>query len=94
MISNSISAGPIKNGIGNMRQRRSLVIRVMTGAWCLSCFILITAYCSVLISFLTEPDKLKPIINSVEDLIKHPEIRVNVVKGWGPDVTLKVHFII
>ena len=74
-----------------MNQRKSLVIRVMTGAWCLSCFVLITAYCSVLVSFLTQPDKLnKPIIDSIEDLIKHPEIRVTVKKGWGPDFLFQV----
>ena len=90
---NSFSAGPTKTGIGNKNQRKSLVIRVMTGAWCLSCFVLITAYCSVLVSFLTEPEKLnKPIIDSIDDLIKRPEIRVTVKKGWGPDFLFQVFY--
>lgn len=88
------SAGPIKAGIGNMSKRKSLVIRIMTGAWCLSCFVLITAYSSVLVSLLTEPEMLnKPIIDSIDDLIKHPEIRVTVKKGWGPDVNFQVFYI-
>lgn len=66
----------------------------MTGAWCLSCFVLITAYSSVLVSLLTEPEMLnKPIIDSIDDLIKHPEIRVTVKKGWGPDVNFQVFYI-
>lgn len=85
------SAGPIKVGIGNLEKRKTLVIRLMTGAWCLSCFVLITAYSSVLISFLTAPDKLKPLINSIEDLPKFPNIKVSLVKGWGPDIWLQVH---
>lgn len=35
----------------------------------------------------------KPIIDSIDDLIKHPEIRVTVKKGWGPDVNFQVFYI-
>ena len=31
----------------------NLVIRFLAGGWCLCCFVLITVYSSVLISFLT-----------------------------------------
>ena len=89
---NFFSAGPTKTGIGNKNQRKSLVIRLMTGAWCLSCFVLITAYCSVLVSFLTEPETSKPIIDSINDLIKHPKLRVTLNKGWGQDFFFQVFF--
>lgn len=84
-------AGPIGGEIGNLNERRSLVVRLITGVWCLACFVLITAYCSVLISFLTAPDKpLGPLINSIDDLPNRSEIKVNVMKGWGPDFVFRV----
>ena len=73
--------------IGNNRQ---LVIRLLVGAWCLTCFVLITAYSSVLISFLTAPDTYKPIINSINELPKKPFIRVTVDKGFFPDYLFQV----
>ena len=48
---------------------RWLSVRVLVGTWCLACFILITAYSSVLISFVISPN-LKPVITSVYDIPK------------------------
>ena len=81
-------AGSLANcAIGN---NRKLVIRLMVGAWCFACFVLITAYSSVLISFLTAPDTYKPIINSISELPKKPFIRVTVDKGFFPDYLFQV----
>ena len=70
------------------------MIRFLAGAWCLTGFVLITAYSSVLISFLTAPDPLKPIINSVNDLPKKPNIHFMVNKGWIADLIFQVSTII
>jgi hypothetical protein len=84
------AAGPLR--IGRANERRSLAIRLITGVWCLACFVLITAYSSVLVAFLTAPDKPQgPIINSIEDLPNHPEIKINVMKGRGPDLLFQVY---
>ena len=73
--------------LGNSRK---LVIRFLTGAWCLSCFVLVTAYSSVLISFLTAPEVYKPLINSMNDLPNKSYVRVTVNKGLFADVALGV----
>ena len=70
---------------------RRLFIRFLTGSWCLACFVLVTAYSSVLVSILTAPlDTYKILLNSVNDLPLKPEIRVVINKGWIMDVILKV----
>jgi len=69
---------------------RQLAILLLAGAWCLVCFVLVTAYSSVVISFLTAPETFKPIINSINDLPMKPEIRVTVNKGWTPDKIFEV----
>ena len=84
-------AGPLRRGMGPLNERQSLVICLIAGTWCLACFVIITAYCSVLVSFLTALDKpLGPIINSIDDLPNHPEIKINVIKGRGADLVFKV----
>jgi hypothetical protein len=56
----------------------------------LTCFVLVTAYSSVLLASLVAPDKYAPIINSVNDLPMKPEIRVTVLKGMFADVLFQV----
>lgn len=97
LLSNCLfyAAEPLRRGIGSLNERRSLVIRLTTGFWCLTCFVRthywLTAYCSVLVSFLAAPSKpLGPIITSIDDLPNHPEIKVNVMKGRGPDLLFQV----
>lgn len=69
-----------------------VIIRFLTGAWCLTCFVIVTAYSSVLVAFLTSPDLYKPMIESVNELPLKPEIKVTVNKGWLMDVISKVRF--
>ena len=76
--------------IGTMVQRetirnRKLAVRFLAGAWCLTCFVLVTAYSSVLISFVTSPN-YKPLVNSIYDLPKDTRIKMTVNKGLYPDV--------
>ena len=73
-----------------MFQNRQLAVRFLTGAWCLACFVLVTAYSSVLIASLTASDKYRPIINSANDLPYKPDIRVTVDKGLFADVIFQV----
>ena len=74
-----------------MANYRQLVIRFVTGAWGLSCFVLITAYSSVLVSFLTAQDNTyNPLVNSVNDLLNNTDVRVVVNKGLFADVLFKV----
>ena len=69
---------------------RLLSIRLLTGAWCLTCFVLITAYSSVVISHLTRGENYQPIINSANDLQNKPDIKVSVYKGFYGDQLFKV----
>ena len=68
-----------------------LIIRFLTGAWCLTCFVIVTAYSSVLVSFLTAPDSYKPLIESVNELPSKPEIKITVNKGYFMDVLSRVN---
>ena len=47
---------PVANAFSQISvNRHSLAIRSLTGAWCLTCCVLVTAYSRVLVSFLTAP---------------------------------------
>ena len=88
LLKSFVSLGSAAGGaVGNTR---SLVIRFLTGAWCVTCFVLITAFCSVLVSFLTAPEIYKPIIHSVNDLPMKRDIQVTVNKGLFPDIIFRV----
>ena len=69
---------------------RRLAIRIVAGAWCLTCFVLVTAYSSVLISFLTAPENYKPMVNSINDLALRPNIHLTLNKGLTPDLVYQV----
>lgn len=85
--------GGFANGtLGNIN--RQLTIRFLTGAWCLTCFVLVTAYSSVLVSFMTAPDSYKPIINSVNDLPAKPNVHITVNKNLIADTIFQVLLII
>ncbi|XP_046453781.1 ionotropic receptor 93a-like [Daphnia pulex] len=77
-----LSQGLLAQG-GTSRDQR-LTIRVLAGTWCVACFVLVTAYSSVLISFVTSPN-YKPLIRSVHDIPKNPQIKITVNQGWLPD---------
>ena len=73
-----------------MFQNRQLAVRFLTGAWCLACFVLVTAYSSVLISFLTASETYKPIVNSINDLAIKRNVRLTINKGLIIDINLQV----
>ena len=86
-IAGSLSSRALEN-------HRNLVIRFFVGAWSISCFVLVTAYSSVLISFLTAPaDTFIPLVNSVNDLLNKTNVRVTVNKGLIADTLIKVTLI-
>ena len=77
-----------------MTKYRQLMVRLLTGAWCLSCFVLVTAYSSVLVSFLTAPDNTySQLVNSANELINKSEIGVTTNKGLIAEITFKVIII-
>ena len=65
---------------GGWCSSKKLAIRLAAGTWCLACFVVVTAYSSVLISFIVSPN-LKPIINSIYDIPKNPGLKVTAVEG-------------
>ena len=66
------------------------IIRLLGATWCLGCFVLATAYSSVLLSFLLAPDTYKPIINSINELPFKRDIQPTVTKDLVADVIFKV----
>ena len=67
------------------------IIRLLGATWCLGCFVLATAYSSVLLSFLLAPDTYKPIINSINELPFKRDIQPTVTKDLVADVIFKVY---
>lgn len=74
---------------GGTSRDQKLIIRFLAGAWCTACFVLVTAYSSVLISFVTSPN-YKPMIHSLHDIPKNPKVKVTVNRGWSPDLLFTV----
>jgi hypothetical protein len=68
-----------------------IAIRLAAAAWCLACFVLVQAYSSTLIAFITSPNN-KPIINSVYDIPNVPGLKITVTRNFGADVILQVNF--
>ena len=77
--------------VGSSCPDKKLAFRVIAGAWCLACFVLVTAYNSVLISFVTSPNAV-PLISSIHDLKNTTAVKLVVDKGMGFDITLTVKF--
>ena len=61
-----------------------LCVRLVAAAWCVGAFFIVNSYSTTLISHITASIE-KPLINSVYDLPKKPEILVAVEEGRGPD---------
>ena len=57
-------------------QSSRLSIRILTGVWCLSCFVILTAYSTVLTSFFIVTPTIKPVIDSIYDIPKVPGLLV------------------
>lgn len=76
---------------GGTSRNQKFTIRFLAGAWCVTCFVLVTAYSSVLISFVTSPN-YKPLIQSLYDMPKNPQVKVAVNRGWSPDLLFTVSY--
>ena len=83
---------------------RWIVIRILTGVWCLACFFLVQIYCCTLTSHLTLPHS-KPIVNSVYDIPNVRGLEITVDRNLGAEklitesrISLKInwfkHFIV
>lgn len=66
-----------------------LIYRIVAGAWCVGCFFLIQIFCSTLTSHLTSPNQM-PIVSSLVELAKTPDVDFTVDKGLGMDLLLSV----
>ena len=74
-----------------MKNNRELGIRLLTGAWGVVGFVIVTAYSSVLISFVTAPDSFyTALTNSVYDLPNKPHVRLTVENDRFIDILLRV----
>ncbi|EFX71751.1 hypothetical protein DAPPUDRAFT_111452 [Daphnia pulex] len=87
----------IKNNTANLTrkklsgaycEKRQLAIRIAAAAWSLACFVLVQAYSSTLIAFITSPNT-KPIINSVNDIPNVPGLKITVSRNLGADLKLQ-----
>jgi hypothetical protein len=66
--------------VGGFYPNKKLPVRLVAGVWCLSCFVIVTAYSSVLISFIVSPN-LKPIVSSIQDVFNVPGLKIVAPKG-------------
>ena len=82
----------MNKGDGYLRSRR-LALRVVAGAWCLLGFVLVTAYQSVLISYILTPVMQPPLVDSLADLANKSDVRMFVIKGMDGDVFFTVTLI-
>lgn len=74
---------------GRYIKRKNLALRLGAAAWCLGSFVLIQAYSSTLISFITTPNR-KPIVNSIYDIPNVPGLKITVFKNFAVDVLIMV----
>ena len=70
-------------------RHRGTAILIGLAAFCLAAFVLNKAYSSVLISFATTPI-FRPIIDSIYDIPKTPNVRPITEKDQGTDVFFRV----
>ena len=66
-----------------------LKLRIAVGAWLLAAFVLMSAYSSVLISFILAP-QFKPLLENVKELGHRKDLLPATVKGNGPDAMIMV----
>ena len=79
--------------IGSQFKNKLSAVRILACFWGLGGLVLATAYLTVLISFVTMPI-YQPIIKSVYELPKRPEIRLTVRPTWNPENVFIVYFTI
>lgn len=63
--------------------------RIVIGVWCLSAFLLVNYYTSLLTGFTTAPNP-QPLIHSIEDLRYLPDVRIVTDKNGQADSVLSV----
>ena len=76
---------------GTMCTSKKLMIRLIIGAWCLLAFVLVTAYQSVLISYIVTPVMQSPLANSIAELANKKDANLVVEKGLTTDLALTVN---
>ena len=69
---------------------KKFAIRLVVGAWCLLAFVLVTAYQSVLISYIVTPVMQPPLANSIAELANNKDAQVVVEKGFVADTSITV----
>lgn len=67
----------------------SNAVRFAAASWCLACFVLVSAYGSTLISFVTSPI-VHPLIESIHDIPKKGNVKVITDRGHTLDNTIMV----
>ena len=65
-------------------------MRLVLGAWCIAAFVLVTAYQSLLISYILAPEMEPPIVNSLADLANKTNVQLLIEKGLPIDSFLTV----
>ena len=76
--------------IGVSLPSNKLDLRLVGGAWCLLGFVLVTAYQSVLISFILTPVMEPPLVNSLFDVANKKDVRFLVEKGNAVELQFTV----
>ncbi len=79
----------IQHWIGTLGLRKCLKLRLVMGAWCLVSVCLITAYSSVIVSFVMAPH-YRPLVDTVKQLAENEDINPLVVKNMGVDIFILV----
>ena len=86
----SVHQMDLLNCLGGSVQSKKLFVRLAAGTWCLACFVLVNAYSSTLISYVTTPGYDPPVITSIKEIVKVPKLQLCAVKGKGIDMNLSV----
>ena len=68
---------------------KNFKLRLVGGAWCLVGLILVTAYGSVITSFITAPHS-EPLVESVKDVAEKSNVKIATMKGLAVDFTISV----
>ena len=76
---------------GNFLHSRRLALRLIAGSWCILGLVLVTAYQSVLISYIVTPVMQPPLANSIAELANNKDANLVVEKGLTTDLALTVN---
>lgn len=68
---------------------RKLKMRLVGGAWCLVGLVLVTAYCSVITSFITAPNS-EPLVETAKDVADRSNVKLVTVKAHAVEFILSV----